>query len=126
MKVEKGRKNGKVQADTIVEDSVTDSLELLPLPEPSVQVLEPCQEGEGFERPNAYIRYMEATPEELSEEIEYDLEEEDIQWLEIANSKRKKQGVTLVKRKDMEFMMDRLEKESYFQVIHKFYFCSSF
>jgi len=119
-------RNGKdhPSAELSLKDATDFTEPSLPLPEPSFRILEDVKELQPFDRPNSYIRYIEATQEELSDEVEYDLEEEDIQWLELVNAQRRQQGRAVVKGRDMEFMMDRLEKESYFQVTsHLFYPC---
>ena len=67
------------------------------------------------DRQISYYRYMEKTPEELDEQVEYDMDEEDDAWLEIINEKRKSEGTSAVKQEVFEQLMDRLEKESYFQ-----------
>ena len=54
--------------------------------------------------------------DELDEEVEYDMDEEDVAWLDITNQQRKERGLAPVKDADLEMLMDRLEKESYFQV----------
>lgn len=48
--------------------------------------------------------------------MEYDVDEEDTAWLSIMNEKRESTGVTPVTVDTLELLMDRLEKESYFQV----------
>jgi hypothetical protein len=60
---------------------------------------------------------METPQEELADEVEYDLDEEDFAWLELINEKRAKQKYVQVEPEDMELLMDRLEKESHFQVL---------
>lgn len=67
-------------------------------------------------RPNAYIRFIEKSAEELDVDVEYDVDEEDTAWLGILNKQRTKQGLPLVSVDTLELLMDRLEKESYFQV----------
>lgn len=67
-------------------------------------------------RPNAYIRFIEKSAEELDGEVEYDVDEEDTAWLAIINKNRTKQGLPPVSVDTLELLMDRLEKESYFQV----------
>lgn len=67
-------------------------------------------------RPNAYIRFIEKSAEELDGEVEYDVDEEDTAWLTIINKTRVKQGMQPVTVDTLELLMDRLEKESYFQV----------
>lgn len=57
----------------------------------------------------AYIRYMQPTPDELDQAIEYDLDEEDEQWLKAYN---KSQSTSFqLKEEWMEHLMDRMEKE---------------
>ena len=67
-------------------------------------------------RPNAYIRFIEKSAEELDGEVEYDVDEEDTAWLAIINKTRVKQNLPAVTVDTLELLMDRLEKESYFQV----------
>lgn len=67
-------------------------------------------------RPNAYIRFIEKSAEELDGEVEYDVDEEDTAWLALINKQRLKQGLPQVSVDTLELLMDRLEKESYFQV----------
>ncbi|XP_063833334.1 peregrin-like [Ostrinia nubilalis] len=66
-------------------------------------------------RPNAYIRFIEKSAEELDGEVEYDVDEEDTAWLAIINKMRVKQNLPPVSVDTLELLMDRLEKESYFQ-----------
>uniref|UniRef100_A0A3Q2NNP9 Bromodomain and PHD finger containing 1 n=1 Tax=Fundulus heteroclitus TaxID=8078 RepID=A0A3Q2NNP9_FUNHE len=77
------------------------------------------------ERPDApprtlsYYRYIEKSVEELDEEVEYDMDEEDYIWLGIMNDKRRRDGVTPIPQEVFEYLMDRLEKESYFESHNK-------
>ncbi|XP_015239057.1 PREDICTED: peregrin isoform X1 [Cyprinodon variegatus] len=77
------------------------------------------------ERPDApprtlsYYRYIEKSVEELDEEVEYDIDEEDCIWLGIMNDKRRRDGVTPIPQEVFEYLMDRLEKESYFESHNK-------
>ena len=48
--------------------------------------------------------------------MEYDLDEEDCAWLGIINEKRAESGLPPIPVDTFELLMDRLEKESYFQV----------
>ncbi|EGI68196.1 Peregrin [Acromyrmex echinatior] len=74
------------------------------------------QLGEAKPLPNSYIRFMERSGEELDGEVEYDLDEEDNAWLSIVNERRLASGLTPPLEPDtFELLMDRLEKESYFQ-----------
>ncbi|XP_048740220.2 peregrin-like isoform X2 [Ostrea edulis] len=66
-------------------------------------------------RQNSYYRYIEKSADELDDEVEYDMDEEDHAWLEILNKSRKEDGITQVKQGDFELLMDRFEKEAFFQ-----------
>ena len=64
-----------------------------------------------------FVRYIENTNEELDEEVEYDMDEEDTIWLETINEQRLVEDSidTKITQEEFEVLMDRLEKESYFQ-----------
>uniref|UniRef100_A0A3B3T0F7 Bromodomain containing 1 n=1 Tax=Paramormyrops kingsleyae TaxID=1676925 RepID=A0A3B3T0F7_9TELE len=66
-------------------------------------------------RPPTYYTYVEKTPEELDEEVEYDMDEEDFAWLDLVNEKRRGEGFSPVSHNVFEFLMDRLEKESFLE-----------
>ncbi|XP_044307854.1 peregrin isoform X7 [Varanus komodoensis] len=70
-------------------------------------------------RPSSYYRYIEKSAEELDEEVEYDMDEEDYIWLDIMNERRKTEGVSPIPQEIFEYLMDRLEKESYFESHNK-------
>nr|XP_025040085.1 peregrin [Pelodiscus sinensis] len=70
-------------------------------------------------RPTSYYRYIEKSAEELDEEVEYDMDEEDYIWLDIMNDRRRTEGVSPVPQEIFEYLMDRLEKESYFESHNK-------
>lgn len=85
------------------------------LPEASFRLREDYNICDAPPRPNAYIRFIEKSAEELDGEIEYDVDEEDTTWLAIMNERRAEQGLAAVSVDTLELLMDRLEKESYFQ-----------
>ncbi|XP_037334082.2 peregrin isoform X1 [Pungitius pungitius] len=70
-------------------------------------------------RPSSYYRYIDKSVEELDEEVEYDIDEEDYIWLDIMNDKRRRDAVTPIPQEVFEYLMDRLEKESYFESHNK-------
>ncbi|XP_053326065.1 peregrin isoform X1 [Spea bombifrons] len=70
-------------------------------------------------RPSSYYRYIEKSAEELDEEVEYDMDEEDYIWLDIMNERRKAENVNSIPQEIFEYLMDRLEKESYFESHNK-------
>ena len=68
----------------------------------------------------AEFRKFEMTPiEELEEAVEYDMDEEDCEWLKMVNDQRENAGTTPVCDQDFELLMDRLEKESCFESHHE-------
>ncbi|KPJ20626.1 Peregrin [Papilio xuthus] len=87
------------------------------LPEASFRLIPDYNERvcDAQPRPNAYIRFIEKSAEELDGEVEYDVDEEDTAWLALINKSRAKQGLPPVSVDTLELLMDRLEKESYFQ-----------
>ncbi|KAJ8713005.1 hypothetical protein PYW08_008309 [Mythimna loreyi] len=87
------------------------------LPEASFKLVDDYNERvcDAPPRPNAYIRFIEKSAEELDGEVEYDVDEEDTAWLAIINKTRAKQNLPAVTVDTLELLMDRLEKESYFQ-----------
>lgn len=87
----------------------------LKLPVAAFQKIESYYICDAPPRPNAYIRFIEKSTEELDGEVEYDVDEEDTTWLSIINEKREDLGLPLVSVDTLELLMDRLEKESYFQ-----------
>lgn len=65
------------------------------------------------------LRYIDKSAEELDEEVEYDIDEEDYIWLDIMNDRRRADGVVPIPQELFEYLMDRLEKESYFESHNK-------
>lgn len=82
------------------------------LPEPKIRLIE-YNLPTVPRRPSSYYSHIEKTPDELDEEVEYDMDEEDYAWLELINEKRKSEGLGQVSQNVFEFLMDRFEKESF-------------
>ncbi|CAG0915980.1 unnamed protein product [Notodromas monacha] len=72
-----------------------------------------------IEQPVCYYRFIEKTPDELDDEVEYDIDEEDELWLTRINHSRKRKKIPPVSVEDFELLMDRLEKENV-MVCHTF------
>lgn len=85
------------------------------LPEASYRIILDYDAPDAPPMPTAYYRFIEKSLEELDEDVEYDMDEEDCVWLDIMNEKRKKDDLSEVSADTFELLMDRLEKESYFQ-----------
>lgn len=65
-----------------------------------------------FRRPDHYIRHIEPLESELAKQVEYDMDEQDQEWLDAVNADRKKGGdLNKVTYEAFEIIMDRLEKE---------------
>nr|XP_037271237.1 peregrin-like isoform X5 [Rhipicephalus microplus] len=85
------------------------------LPEASFRLVPDYDPPDAPPRPASYYRFMERSVEELDEAVEYDMDEEDCAWLQLMNSRRRAEGLGEVSCDTFELLMDRLEKESYFQ-----------
>ncbi|TFK48530.1 hypothetical protein OE88DRAFT_1634784 [Heliocybe sulcata] len=64
-----------------------------------------------FKRPEHYIRHIEPLESELAVQVEYDMDEQDQEWLDAVNADRKKDQLDKVSYEVFEVIMDRLEKE---------------
>jgi bromodomain and PHD finger-containing protein 1 len=104
----KGRKEQPQQQ--VVNNGLT-----LKLPEPSFRVIEDYEPPDAKQRCPSYYRYIEKSIEDIDEEVEYDMDEEDTAWLDLINKKRRDDHLPEVPADTFELLMDRLEKESYFQ-----------
>uniref|UniRef100_A0A8I6AL41 Bromodomain and PHD finger containing, 3 n=1 Tax=Rattus norvegicus TaxID=10116 RepID=A0A8I6AL41_RAT len=85
------------------------------LPQPSFRVVDTGSQPEAPPLPAAYYRYIEKPPEDLDAEVEYDMDEEDMAWLDMVNEKRRADGHSSVSADTFELLVDRLEKESYLE-----------
>lgn len=88
---------------------------VLKLPEASFRIISDYNPPDAPPRPTSYYRFIEKSVEELDEEVEYDMDEEDCAWLDLINDKRRSDNTPEVPADIFELLMDRLEKESYFQ-----------
>eukprot|EP00731_Ephydatia_muelleri_P002416 Em0001g2416a len=79
-------------------------------------VLDNLEYPDAPSRDPAYYRFVEQSAEDLDDMVEYDMDEEDYQWLTLVNEDRKSQGLTAVPQEAFEILMDRLEKECFFEV----------
>ncbi|KIK56322.1 hypothetical protein GYMLUDRAFT_47090 [Collybiopsis luxurians FD-317 M1] len=64
-----------------------------------------------FQRPEHYIRHIEPLESELARQVEYDMDEQDKEWLDNLNAERRKEQVDKISYEVFEIIMDRLEKE---------------
>lgn len=85
------------------------------LPEASFRLVVDYEPPAAPPRPASYYRFMERSADELDEAVEYDMDEEDCAWLQLMNGRRRAEGLADVSCDTFELLMDRLEKESYFQ-----------
>ncbi|OCT91783.1 bromodomain and PHD finger-containing protein 3 [Xenopus laevis] len=90
----------------------------LQLPRPCFSVIEPVSletKNEPYSLPDGLYCYIERTTKEMDREVEYDLDEVDLAWLEMINEKRRNDGLSVVSADVFELLLDRFEKESYMQ-----------
>lgn len=64
-----------------------------------------------FQRPDHYIRYIEPLEIDLAKQVEYDMDEQDQEWLNVVNEERHNDQQSRVSPEAFEIIMDRLEKE---------------
>ena len=88
---------------------------VISLPEAVFQKIDDYNVSDAQHKHTGYIRFIEKTPEELDGEVEYDLDEEDTTWLDMMNDKRNDSSLPAIATDVLELLIDRLEKESYFQ-----------
>jgi len=89
--------------------------DIVALPKVEVNVVEGLEFSDAPSRNSSYYRFVEQSAEDLDENVEYDMDEEDYQWLSLMNEERKSQGFMLVPQDVFEILMDRLEKECVFE-----------
>lgn len=108
-----GRNKGKRRSK--LKTPLAQDFPQIKLPEVSVQVLDCVECPDAPSRDSVYYRFIEQSAEEMDEMVEYDMDEEDHQWLSLINEERKTDGLTAVPQEAFELLMDRLEKECVFE-----------
>ncbi|KAM9320997.1 bromodomain and PHD finger-containing protein 3 [Gastrophryne carolinensis] len=94
------------------------STHLTPLPQPVFKEVEPLNVEDlqaDFVLPDTLYQYVERPVEEIDKDVEYDLDEVDLAWLDLINEKRQNDGFSVVSAETFELLIDRLEKESFLQ-----------
>jgi hypothetical protein len=66
---------------------------------------------EDFTLDDHYIRHVEPIEVELANQVEYDMDEQDREWLDVANEERHRAGLDRMSYELFEIVMDKLEKE---------------
>merc|ERR1719397_1997202 len=84
---------------------------VLKLPEAQYKEIEDYRLPPAPPMPDQYIKFVEKSPDELDKEVEYDMDEEDVEWLRLMNSKRCSDRLGEITEDQFELLMDRLEKE---------------
>uniref|UniRef100_A0A673L0Z9 Mitogen-activated protein kinase 13-like n=1 Tax=Sinocyclocheilus rhinocerous TaxID=307959 RepID=A0A673L0Z9_9TELE len=86
------------------------------LPKPTFREQESYEPVEAPPHPSAYYRYIEKSGEEMEMDAEYDMDEEDVAWLELVNERRASEGHPQVSPDTFELLIDRLETESFLEL----------
>ena len=68
-------------------------------------------DGSEVSLPQYYIRHLEPTDAELDKQVEYDMDEQDHEWLEELNGERVRRQLDMISCETFEIIFDRLEKE---------------
>lgn len=104
----KGKRRSKLKSGNKAEGNIS-------LPRAEVNIIDSLDFSDAPPRESSYFRFVEQSAEDLDETIEYDMDEEDYQWLSLVNEDRKSQGLMAVPQDVFEILMDRLEKECVFE-----------
>ncbi|KAK0547557.1 hypothetical protein OC846_004812 [Tilletia horrida] len=67
--------------------------------------------GAEYVRPEHYLRFIEPVEAELKNRVEYDMDEQDQEWLDQVNAERKRSGMDTISYEVFEILVDRIEKE---------------
>ena len=59
----------------------------------------------------AYTRWVQPMEHELARQVEYSLDEQDMEWLDALNAERRREGLDGVSYEFFEILMDQLEKD---------------
>ncbi|WFD20209.1 hypothetical protein MCAP1_002453 [Malassezia caprae] len=70
------------------------------------------------ELPRHLVRYIEPTEDEFDRQVEYDMDEQDQQWLDALNAERRREQLDVISYEAFEIIMDRCEKE-WFQLMKR-------
>ncbi|XP_067861011.1 bromodomain-containing protein 1-like isoform X3 [Heptranchias perlo] len=114
IKTKRYKSNKVKKKDVTIQNTHGAPTQVNALPEPRFRIVD-YDPPSAPRRPSSYYRLIEKSPEELNNEVEYDMDEEDYAWLEMINERRKSDGLSAVSQNVFEFLMDKLEKESYFE-----------
>ncbi|PWN18131.1 hypothetical protein BCV69DRAFT_253233, partial [Microstroma glucosiphilum] len=68
-------------------------------------------DGSPFEKPEHYMRFVEPIEADLKKQVEYDMDEQDKEWLDAFNADRRKDQLDTISYEAFEVIIDRLEKE---------------
>lgn len=64
-----------------------------------------------WKMPSHYIRYIEPIESELALQVEYDMDEQDREWVDQVNQDRQAHNLDRLSYELFEVIMDKLEKE---------------
>lgn len=85
----------------------SDGKKMLKLPEAHYVEIDDYEIDDAPTMTASYYRFIEKPAEEQDEEVEYDMDEEDVAWLNIINEKRSSENLSKISEDQFELLMDR-------------------
>ena len=85
----------------------SDGKKMLKLPEAHYVEIADYEVDDAPPMTASYYRFIEKPAEEQDEEVEYDMDEEDVAWLNIINEKRSSENLSKISEDQFELLMDR-------------------
>ncbi|GMR38184.1 hypothetical protein PMAYCL1PPCAC_08379, partial [Pristionchus mayeri] len=68
---------------------------------------------QNYKLPEKFIKDEPKNEEEIEQKIEYEVDDEDLLWLEETNKMRKREYKRMIEEEEFEFVVDRFEKETF-------------
>ncbi|GMR57761.1 hypothetical protein PMAYCL1PPCAC_27956, partial [Pristionchus mayeri] len=75
--------------------------------------LDYVMKARSYSLPEKFVKYEPNNAEQMDNRVEYEMDEEDLSWLEEENKRRELKKMKKIEEEEFELVVDRLEKKSY-------------